>query len=133
MINDFLSRQFIIFIITGGTAAIVNFICRFLFDFWFSFSTAVIFAYLIGMITAFILAKVFVFKGSKKSVKQSLLFFSLVNLVAIAQTWLISMFLAYYLLPYLGVSVFVPEIAHAIGIAVPVFTSYIGHKRFSFR
>ncbi|MGZ8096491.1 MAG: hypothetical protein ACXWUD_09650 [Methylosarcina sp.] len=28
---------------------------------------------------------------------------------------------------------FTKEIAHAIGVAVPVFTSYIGHKRWSFR
>jgi len=33
----------------------------------------------------------------------------------------------------LGLKVYVPEVAHAIGIAVPVFTSYIGHKRWSFR
>ena len=85
------------------------------------------------MITAFVLAKVFVFKESQQSIHHSALFFCLVNLVAVLQTWLISMGLAYYLLPYLGVSIFVEEIAHAVGIAVPVFTSYIGHKRWSFR
>lgn len=61
------------------------------------------------------------------------MFFVLVNLVAILQTWAISMGLAYYLLPSMGVTLFVPEIAHAVGVAVPVFSSYLGHKRWSFR
>ncbi|MCK5002694.1 MAG: GtrA family protein [Gammaproteobacteria bacterium] len=133
MIHEFFSKQFIVFLITGGTAALVNFGSRFVYSQWVSFSTAVILAYITGMITAFVLAKVFVFKESQQSIHHSALFFCLVNLVAVLQTWLISMGLAYYLLPYLGVSIFVEEIAHAVGIAVPVFTSYLGHKRWSFR
>jgi len=39
----------------------------------------------------------------------------------------------YYLLPIAGVTQWAPEIAHAVGVAVPVFTSYLGHKKFSFR
>ncbi|MOA68460.1 hypothetical protein D3C78_1960880 [compost metagenome] len=61
------------------------------------------------------------------------MFFVLVNLVAVLQTFLISMGLAYYILPKLGVTTLAPEIAHAVGVAVPVFTSYLGHKRWSFR
>ena len=37
-----------------------------------------------------------------------------------------------YGLPALGVASYRPEIAHAMGVIVPVFTSYVGHKRFSF-
>jgi putative flippase GtrA len=43
------------------------------------------------------------------------------------------MLLAYYVLGWLGITRFVPEIAHAVGVAVPVFTSYLGHKRWSFK
>ena len=32
-----------------------------------------------------------------------------------------------------GITRFVPEIAHAVGVAVPAFTSYLGHKRWSFK
>jgi putative flippase GtrA len=133
VIREFLSRQFFIFLLTGGTAAAVNFGSRIGYNYWFSFSVAVIFAYITGMITAFILAKLFVFTESRQDIRRSVLFFCLVNLVAIAQTWVISMGLAYYVLPAMGVTRFVPEIAHAVGVAVPVFTSYIGHKRLSFR
>ena len=116
---------------TGGTAAVINFGSRILYSQHFDFSSAVIFAYITGMFAAFVLAKQFVFKKSQQPVHRSALFFALVNLVAVLQTWCISMGLAYYL-PLLGVKAYVHEIAHAIGIAAPVFTSYLGHKRWSF-
>lgn len=131
--QQFMSRQFLAFLLTGGTAAAVNFGSRIAYSVWLDFSLAVILAYVTGMVTAFVLAKLFVFKQSQQSVHRSAAFFVLVNLVAILQTWAISMGLAYYLLPSLGVTRLVPEIAHAVGVAVPVFTSYIGHKRWSFR
>jgi putative flippase GtrA len=131
--RQFLSRQFIIFLATGGTAAAVNFGSRIVFNHWMSYSSAIILAYVVGMITAFILARLFVFRDSTQELHKSAAFFILVNGVAILQTWLVSMLLAYYLLPSLGVTRFVPEIAHAVGVIVPVFTSYIGHKRWSFR
>lgn len=133
MIRQFLSRQFLIFLLTGGTAAVVNFGSRILYSNWLDFSLAVILAYITGMITAFVLAKLFVFKESQQTLQRSAVFFILVNLIAILQTWAISMGLAFHLLPWLGVSSFIPEIAHATGVIVPVFTSYLGHKRWSFQ
>lgn len=133
MIKQFLSRQFIMFLLTGGTAAAVNFGSRIFYSQWLGFSSAVIFAYITGMIVAFILAKLFVFKEGQQSTRRSITFFILVNAVAILQTWVISIALAYYLLPKIGITLFVREIAHATGVVVPVFTSYIGHKRWSFR
>lgn len=133
MLGSFLSRQFIVFLVTGGTAAAINFGSRIFYNQWMPFSAALVLAYFTGMITAFVLARLFVFKGSQQSMRRSVLFFILVNLVAVAQTWAISMALAYYLLPAMGVTQYGKEIAHAVGVVVPVFTSYIGHKRWSFR
>ncbi len=132
MIRHFMSRQFLAFLLTGGMAAGVNFGSRILYDRWLDFSTSVVLAYLTGMVTAFVLARVFVFTGGSQSVRRSALIFVAVNGVAVLQTWAISMAL-YYLLPLAGVERYVPEIAHAVGVAAPVFTSYLGHKRFSFR
>ena len=133
MIQHFFSKQFFSFLITGGIAATVNFLSRIFYNQYVSFSTSVIFAYLTGMVTAFILAKFFVFKASTQSIKRSAILFSLVNVLAIAQTWLISMGLNFYILPALGFERYVAEIASAVGIAFPVFTSYLGHKRWSFK
>ncbi|WAT30639.1 GtrA family protein [Pseudomonas sp. GXZC] len=133
MIQQFMSRQFLTFLLTGGTAAAVNFGSRIVYSLWLSFSTAVILAYLTGMVTAFILAKLFVFKDTEQSVHRSAMFFVLVNIVAVLQTWGISLVLAFHVLPAMGVQRFADEVAHAIGVAVPVFSSYWGHKRWSFR
>ena len=133
MIKKFMSRQFFFFLLTGGLAALVNFASRIGYSQIVGYSTAIVLAYITGMITAFTLARLFVFKESSQSVHRSAFYFVLVNVVAIAQTWLISLALVYYALPYIGVQHFVPEIAHAIGLAVPIFTSYIGHKKLSFK
>lgn len=133
MIRTFASRQFLVFLLTGGTAAAVNFGSRIFYSLWVGYSTAIILAYLTGMVTAFVLAKLFVFRDGKQSLQRSAVFFCLVNVVAVAQTWAISIGLANYLLPAAGIKAFSLEIAHAVGVAVPVFTSYLGHKRYSFR
>ena len=129
----FSSREFVLFLFTGGTAAAVNFCSRFYYNQWFSFSTSIVIAYITGMITAYLLAKAFVFKESKQTVGRSIFFFTLINIFAVLQTWIISMWLAYQALPALHIIEYSHEIAHAIGIAIPVFTSYMGHKRFSFK
>lgn len=133
MIQHFMSQQFLVFLLTGGLAAAVNFISRIILNYWLDFSISIILAYLIGMVTAFCLAKIFVFKESKQSLHQSAVIFALVNLLAIFQTWAVSMLLANFVLPRMGIIQFGKEIAHGIGIIIPVFTSYIGHKKYSFR
>lgn len=133
MITHFISKEFLAFLITGGFAAAVNFSSRIVYNMWVDFSIAIILAYITGMITAFCLARLFVFKDSQQSIGKSASFFILVNIIAVAQTWGISMALAYYLLPSIGVTTYKSEIAHAVGVAVPVFTSYLGHKFLSFR
>ncbi|MDD4915233.1 MAG: GtrA family protein [Methylococcales bacterium] len=133
MIRHFFSRQFVAFLLTGGTAAAVNFGSRIFYMRWLDFSSAVIAAYITGMITAFILARLLVFRKSQQALHRSAAFFVLVNLVAVVQTWGISMGMVYYVLPMLEINMFTHEIAHAAGVAAPVFTSYLGHKRWSFR
>ena len=129
----FWSRQFGAFLLTGGVAAVINFGSRILYSRAVDFSSAVLLAYLSGMVTAFVLARTFVFVDSRQSLGRSGMLFVLVNLVALLQTWAISLGLAHYLFPALGVSRFADEMAHAVGVAVPVVTSYLGHKYWSFR
>ena len=133
MIKIFKSKQFLAFLITGGIAALANFGSRFAFSEYFSFGTAVILAYLIGMVTAFVLAKLFVFETSRHSTKKEFFYFTLVNVVAIIQTYIISVGLVEYLFPSIKFSFYPEAAAHAIGVVFPVFTSFIGHKYFSFK
>jgi putative flippase GtrA len=126
-------RQWLLFLLAGGTAAAANFFSRVLYSQWLGYSTAVILAYLTGMLIAFPLFRRFVFTRSSQPWLRSALLFGAVNLLAVVQTWAVSMGLRYVLLPRLGVLHFVPEISHAVGIVVPVFSSFMGHKHASFR
>jgi putative flippase GtrA len=57
----------------------------------------------------------------------------LVNIAAVIQTWIVSMLLYHYLLKWMDISLYKKEIAHMVGVAVPVFSSYVGHKYLTFR
>jgi hypothetical protein len=64
--------------------------------------------------------------------------FVFINLLALAQTWGLSLYLVELLPEYiamdsLGRTELVEAIAHGAGIILPVFTSYIGHKYLTFR
>ena len=126
-------NQFMSFLIAGGIAAIVNFCSRLLFSIWLGYSVSIVFAYICGMVTAFFLTRAFVFTRSTTRFGYAVLGFGFVNLLAILQTWGISMLLAKVVLPWCGVISYIEEIAHGVGIVVPVITSYLGHKHISFR
>jgi putative flippase GtrA len=100
---------------------------------YMGFSSAIIVAYVTGMITAFILSKYLVFAPGRHHTIKEIGFFTLVNLAAIAQTWIISMVMFHYVLSWLDVAIYKKEIAHFFGIAVPAFTSYLGHKYLTFK
>ncbi len=121
------------FLFTGGVAAIVNVISRVGFSQLLRFELSVLLAYCVGMLTAYVLARKFVFLQSRTSVRRSFAAFALVNLFAVLQTWLVSVGLRNWLLPLLGIVVLTDLIAHGIGVAVPVLSSYFGHKHISFR
>lgn len=131
--HAFVSRDFLMFLLTGGIAAAVNWCSRIVYNVWIPYSAAIVVAYITGMITAFVLARLFVFTKSTQSTARSVFFFTLVNLVAVLQTWGVSVGLAYYLFPRMGINWHTRDIAHLIGVAVPVFTSYLGHKKWSFK
>ena len=124
--------RFVKFVLTGGFAALVNVGVRILLSTIMSYELAVIVAYLIAMVTAYILSRLFVFEKSGRSVGEELTKFALVNVVALAQVWLVTMALNYYVLPWVGWTFYRETFAHFAGVASPVFTSYFGHKYFSF-
>ena len=82
-------REFSLFLLTGGVAASVNVVSRIGFSTVVRFELAVLLAYGIGMLTAYVLARRFVFLNSRTSIRRSLAAFALVNLFAVLQTWLV--------------------------------------------
>lgn len=125
--------QFLRFLAAGGVAALANFGSRIAFSLVLPYAAAIVLAYLVGMVTAFLLNRAFVFTGAANPVAQQAGRFVLVNLAAVAQTLAISLLLARWGLPALGIGAHAETIAHAVGVLVPVFTSYLGHRHWSFR
>jgi len=125
-------KEFIQFVLVGGFAAGVNFFSRIVFSQWMEFRIAIVAAYGVGMITAYLLSKFLVFAPSGKKAHDEFLRFTLINLAAVIQVWLISVGLAEYAFPWLAFDFYPEEVAHFIGLSVPVITSYLGHKHFTF-
>lgn len=132
MLERLVGNRFHRFLLVGGFAALVNFLARIGLNHFMSFRWAVFVAYLFGMLTAYLLSRFFVFEPSGRHPAHELFWFSLVNVAAVIQVWLISVGLAEYLFPAIGFDWYRDAIAHAIGLAVPAVTSYFGHKTLSF-
>jgi putative flippase GtrA len=127
-----LNSPFARFMVAGGLAAIVNIGSRILLSFVMSYGLAIVVAYLIGMTTAYLLMKIFVFETSGKSVSHEYMRFGLVNLVALVQVWIVSEALDKWLFPALHFTWHAETVAHTIGVLSPVAASYLGHKSFTF-
>jgi putative flippase GtrA len=128
-----IQSQFLRYLAAGGVAAAANYVSRFVFSTWFAFETAVVLAFFVGLTTGFVLMRQFVFGGAGKPVAPQALKYVLVNLIALVLTVGVSSLLARWLLPAVGVDRHVEAIAHAFGVAVPVLTSYAGHRLATFR
>lgn len=129
-----LSPQFIRFLFAGGIAAAANYGSRFLFGHWLSYGVSIVLAYLVGMTVAFVLMRQHVFTQSKAPVASQAAKFVAVNMLAVLQTLLISLLLARWVLPAMGVAGEHAEaVAHLVGVAVPVVTSYFGHRMLTFK
>ncbi len=125
--------RFVRFIVTGGIAAAVNIGTRWLCSTVMRYEIAVTVAYLVAMTLAFILARLLVFDASQGRLFVQYVKFATVNAVAFPQVWLVSVGLTRYVFPTIGFTWNADTVAHLLGVISPVFTSYLGHKYYSFR
>jgi putative flippase GtrA len=121
------------FLALGGIAAGTNLVARWAMQPFVGFEIAVALAYVCGMIVAYTLFRAFVFGASGRSVASEAWRFTIVNLVSMALVWLISVGLARYLFPSVGFTWYADDIAHFVGVLSPAATSWIGHKRYTFK
>ena len=128
-----ITPQFLRFLLAGGIAASTNFGSRFIFSIFFTYSLSVFFAYLVGMLVAFLLMRGHVFNANQGSLAPQIAKFAGVNVLAVLQTLAISLILARWILPSLGVTDHAEALAHLVGVLIPVVTSYFGHKFLTFR
>jgi putative flippase GtrA len=92
----------------------------------------VVLAFCVGLAVGFFLSRRYVFVRSANSLAVEMAYYLLVNLLALVQTWLLSIYGARWLEPALGLQL-AQASAHLAGIMLPVFSSYLGHRYFTFR
>ena len=133
LFNRLFEYQYIRFLVVGGTSAAVAFVSRYFLDMFMDFKTAVAISYLFGMLVAFILNKKFVFDANGSNLNQQINRFVQVNLFGMALVWLVSVTLARYVFPALSFTWYADDIAHLIGLACPMISSYFGYRYYTFK
>jgi putative flippase GtrA len=131
-IKYFFSKEFLKFVFVGGVAAILNFVSRFFFSLYLSYAFAITASYGIGIIIAFILNKIFVFK-KKGETHVQVFWFIVVNIIAYIQILFIALLFRSILFPIVHFYFYPEAVAHFIGLASTTITSYLLHKFLTFR
>ena len=127
------TTRFARFIATSGMSAAINIAARWLLSLHLAYETAVALAYLVGVVTPFLLARLFVFERVAGNTHAQFARFALVNVIGFTQVWLISVGLVRWVFPAVGPVWNAETLAHLIGLGSLAATSYSLHKRFSFR
>jgi putative flippase GtrA len=128
-----MNRPFHRFLAAGAVAAVANFGSRFVFSLWMRFEWAVLCAFVVGLAVGFSLMRTYVFESKGKSLVPQLAWFAAVNLLAAAQTFAISVVLARWGLPAVGIRSYAQAVGHLVGVVTPIVTSYLGHRLLTFR
>jgi len=128
-----IERRFILFIAASGLAAVANFGSRIALSQFMPYVPAIILAYLVGMATAFLLNRTYVFKDADKPLASQVTWFVAVNALALLQTLLVSLLFSHIVFPWMGLTFHPETLAHALGVIAPAVVSYFGHKHFTFR
>jgi putative flippase GtrA len=125
------AAEFIRFLLLGGIAALANLVARYFLNFLMPFEAAVILAYLVGMLVAFLLFQKTMFvAGAFKP--RSVPRFIWVNMLGAGLAWGVSTVMARQILPAIGWEWRPFEVAHFAGVATPAISSYFLHKYYTF-
>jgi putative flippase GtrA len=125
-------RRFATFLVVGIISTLCNLSSRYLFQLGMGYEWSLIFANIVGVLSAFILNRLFVFRTGNRRITTELMRFTAVNLFGIALSWLSAVILYRWVFPAIGFTWHPDLWAHAIGIAVPVLPNYLAHKAWTF-
>lgn len=125
--------KFFRFLVAAGASVPFNVGSRVIFSKFVPFEFALILSHCIGMTVAFVLTRTFVFHSTRKNHFSELSRFAIVNIVSVAQTWIVGVTMLRILFPLIGYHIFPELVAHVLGLATASITSFVGHRHFSFR
>jgi len=126
--------QFVAFVGVGGVAALANFGSRFVFATFVGFEASVLLAFWIGLVTAFVLNRRYVFSEARSSTWQTeAVRFLIVNLAGLVVTMVAAVLALRILDTMFGTTPVTEGAAHLAGLGATAVTSYLGHKFWTFR
>ncbi|MSP53978.1 MAG: GtrA family protein [Gammaproteobacteria bacterium] len=128
-----LNKEFVKFVFSGGLAAGANFFSRMLFSLVFNYPVSIVLAYLVGMTTAYLLFKFFVFQKGENSTQKQIGYFIFINLLAIILILITSLLCYKFVFSRLENVFWRESLSHLVGITVTTLSSYLGHKKLTFK
>jgi putative flippase GtrA len=129
----YFSSQFLLFLLCGGTALVINFLSRIALSFFIPYVAAILVAYGIGMLTAFLLSKRFVFPRSGNSMRREVMLFVVVNLAWLPIIWLASIWLGEHVFAHILRPAYAEALGHGVAITLPTLINFAFHKFLTFR
>jgi putative flippase GtrA len=126
------TRQYLAFLLCGGSGSAVNWAIRFVYNRYVSFNAAVVLAYATGMVVSYVLYRLFVFKKSAQPLARRIAAYIAVDSWGCVQTLLIADGLRLYLLRGLLPQDAADALGHLGGIASLAVTSFFLHKFVTF-
>jgi putative flippase GtrA len=128
----YLNGVFAKFLLAGGLAAAANFGSRLALQPVVGFNAAVVLAYLVGFLTAFVLNRAFVFPKSGKSLRREIGWFFLFNLIAFPVVVAAAILLRDYVFSRFLTRGLAETVAHGCAILVPVVFNFAAHRLVTF-
>jgi putative flippase GtrA len=133
VVSLYVSAQFARFLVVGGVALVCHWLSRFAFNMVVGYGWAIVLAYLVGILVAFVLNKIYVFPFSGRSLNFEVFFFFLVNIAAFPFVWIIAYALGEWVLAERMPREPALALAHGVAITLPVFVNFALHKFITFR
>ena len=132
MLKFFLTKEFLKFTIIGLLAAAINWYSRLAITDIATFEIAILIAYSIGMVVAFLLNRLFVFPKNRSPIKTQVSKFIIINLTFIPIVWLCTIGLnQWFINSYFHANS--EDLAHAIALALPMLLTFLMYKFLVFR
>ena len=134
--KQLLSAQFLRFVLANSFAAITNIFTRLLASMVMLDAWAVVAGFFAGLSTSYLLCRGFVFQTLRRASLPEILRFTGINLLALVLTWLVyHLSLQWLVAARMGPATnqALRTTAHALGVAAPVFFSFMAQKTFTFR
>jgi putative flippase GtrA len=128
-------NQFLRFLLANTFAAAANIATKLATSFVLSDAVAIIAGFLVGLSSSYILCKSYVFQSDQRIKSSEVMRFTVVNLMALVITYFTykQMLAGLHLIAGLSqADRRVQTTAHAIGVAAPLFFSFIAQKTLTF-